>query len=198
MSYGAGVHPTGAVALNLFADDDADDGETGKIKLGSLLGKRRKALGRAGGQPDPATGRYPQLVTGAPGSEEDTVTPFVATALSSAPKAAGRGPRRSPFAAQVAGLATCRKALVVSDILPGEVAFVKRHKHAQTAEHEFKLYQPGRNAGRSTGWTTTDKQAQQFGLCVSGASAGCAIDVVLGGIGSAFVTGHTCFAKLIK
>ena len=193
MSYGAGVHPTGAVALNLFADDDAGDGETGEIKLGSLLGKRHKALRRAGGQPDPATGRYPQLVTGSPGTGDDSMTPFVATALSSAPKAAGRGPRRSPFAAQVGGLATCREALVVSDILPGEIAYVKRHKHAQTNEHEFKLHRPGRNAGRSTGWTATDAREQQFGLCVSGASAGCAIDVVLGGIGSAFVTGHSCF-----
>ena len=191
MSYGAGVHPTGAVALNLFADDE----ETDKIKLGSLLGKRHKALRRAGGQPDPATGRYPQLVTGSSGSADTMMTPFVATALSSAPKAAGRGPRRSPFAAQVAGLATCRKALVVSDILPGEVAYVKRHKHAQTNENEFKLLQLGRSGGHSTGWRPTKGRSQQFGFCVSGASAsaGYAIDVVLGGIGSAFVTGHSEF-----
>ena len=65
--------------------------------------------------------------------------PVVATALSSAPETAGRVPRRSPFAAQVAGLTVCRKELVVSDILPGSVAHVKRLKCEAPESESFEL-----------------------------------------------------------
>lgn len=190
MSFGGGVHPTGAVVLNLYAEE----GENNKIKLGSILGKRVKLLGRSATRADIATGRCPQLVS----VVASTAVPVVATALSSAPVAAGRAPRRSPFAAQVAGLTVCRKELVVSDILPGTVAYAKRVKRTTTGSESFKLVAKKHavNVGQLGEWGAADDvrlgaaEEQPFGLCVSGAKAGSAIDVVLGGRGSAFVVGH--------
>ena len=198
MSFGGGVHPTGAVALNLYADDaDEDKKPPHKIELGSILGKRVRPLGRSAGRVDPATGRCPTLMS----VDGNIAVPVVATALSNAPIAAGRVPRRSPFAAQVAGLTVCRKNLVISDIMPGSVAYAKRVKHRTTKALSFKLvgrkYRQHDSVQNTLGeWTDADEitarpfYEQPFGLCVSGAKAGCAIDVILGGMGSAFVVGH--------
>ena len=198
MSFGGGVHPTGAVALNLYADDaDEDKKPPHKIELGSILGKRVRPLGRSAGRVDPATGRCPTLMS----VDGDIAVPVVATALSNAPTTAGRVPRRSPFAAQVAGLTVCRKNLVISDIMPGSVAYAKRVKHRTTKAMSFKLVGPKYQApgsvddklgewGDAEDIPQTHPHEQPFGLCVSGAKAGCAIDVILGGMGSAFVVGH--------
>ena len=198
MSFGGGVHPTGAVALNLYADDaDEDKKPPHKIELGSILGKRVRPLGRSAGRVDPATGRCPTLMS----VDGGIAVPVVATALSNAPIAAGRVPRRSPFAAQVAGLTVCRKNLVISDIMPGSVAYAKRVKHRTTEAMSFKLVGPKYREHGSVKdtlgeWADAEEitwrpfYEQPFGLCVSGAKAGCAIDVILGGMGSAFVVGH--------
>ena len=183
------MHPTGAVVLNLYPED----GAANKIKLGSMLGKRKAVRGRRGGQVDPATGRCPQL--GAVVANE--AVPVVATALSSAPVAAGRAPRRSPFAAQVAGLTVCRKDLIVCDIMPGTPAYAKRLRGPTSGptSGEFKLVSMHHKHSELKGWSDvdpgSDQRDQPFGLCVSGGKAGFAIDVVLGGIGSAYVVGHS-------
>ena len=192
MSYGGGVHPTGAVVLNLYPED----GAANKIKLGSMLGKRKAGQGRRGAQVDPATGRCPQLVS----VVATEAVPVVATALSSAPVAAGRAPRRSPFAAQVAGLTVCRKDLIVCDIMPGTPAYAKRLRGPTSGptSGEFKLVSMHHKDSPTDGlkgWVDVEPDSasreQPFGLCVSGGKAGCAIDVVLGGIGSAYVVGHS-------
>ena len=186
------MHPTGAVVLNLYPED----GAANKIKLGSMLGKRKAGQGRRGAQVDPATGRCPQLVS----VVATEAVPVVATALSSAPVAAGRAPRRSPFAAQVAGLTVCRKDLIVCDIMPGTPAYAKRLRGPTSGptSGEFKLVSMHHKDSPTDGlkgWVDVEPDSasreQPFGLCVSGGKAGCAIDVVLGGIGSAYVVGHS-------
>lgn len=189
------MHPTGAVVLNLYPED----GAANKIKLGSMLGKRKAGQGRRGAQVDPATGRCPQLVS----VVATEAVPVVATALSSAPVAAGRAPRRSPFAAQVAGLTVCRKDLIVCDIMPGTPAYAKRLRGPTSGptSGESKLVSTHHKDSEMDGtcglkgWSDVELgsayREQPFELCVSGGKAGCAIDVVLGGIGSAYVVGHS-------
>ena len=188
------MHPTGAVVLNFYPED----GAASKIKLGSMLGKRKAGQGRRGAQVDPASGRCPQLVS----VVAKEAVPVVATALSSAPVAAGRAPRRIPFAAQVAGLTVCRKDLIVSDIMPGTPAYAKRLRGPTSGptSGESKLVSTYHKDSEMDGtcglkgWSDVELgsayREQPFELCVSGGKAGCAIDVVLGGIGSAYVVGN--------
>ena len=187
------VHRNGEVVMTLHADKDAYK-YSGSIRPGALLAVRADLKNKRK-RIDLTTGRVPQPVHAmvAKTGEECTSIPFPGVSIGKVAKGQEHYGTPSAFASVVGGLVTCNGNYVQGPCIAGDITYVGMFEGKHGAEKVLLPKARSKNTSVRIGRNCIPEYSV-LGMCVSGGGCGHQIDVVIGGITSAYTRGHSAFA----